>query len=133
MPYTIPKIFAPKGFQFKISIEKEDNKVISVRIFLFKNNVIIPAGYVELEKYRDSFMPHPYLEPKYRKQGLGILLYAKAIQWCLSNGCKVQSTGYTSRKAQRVWNSKRLNKLFLIKKKVYKKDNMTVWYAYSKV
>lgn len=126
------KISAPKEFRFRIVVEEDKGKILSARVFLFKNNIIVPVGYIELEKYGHSFMTHPYLSSKYRGKGLGVLLYAKAIQWCLDNGFKVQSTGYTSRMAKRVWRSKSLSNYFLIKRKFYKKDKMEVWYAYQK-
>ncbi len=53
---------------------------------------------------------------KYRRKGLGTLLYATMIDYALKKKCKVGSSYSPSTEARRVWNGKHMNSYFQIKK-----------------
>lgn len=125
------RIKAPKGFEFKVIVptDLDDNVLVELRLKKGGKRV----GAVELEKsYRGKFYStHSNLNIEFRNQKLGALMYAKAIAWCLQNGFKPRSSGYSSDAAERVWQSKTLRKYFKIR--CYKNTSMyRTWFAYSK-
>lgn len=67
---------------------------------------------VPADRIRGKYETHSFLFPKFRKKGLGTLMYAKAISLLLSKGYKIQSSEFPSGAAQRVWKSKSLKKYF---------------------
>jgi GNAT superfamily N-acetyltransferase len=130
------KVIAPKGFHFRIFKEPVDKKyprIVTVSLYV-KGKINRKIGYINLYKGWDkTYTTHSYLEDKYHGKGLGVLLYAKSIQWCLDNGCRARSSGASSKKAQRVWKSKGLRKFFNIK--TYKSrisSEYDTWHAYAK-
>jgi GNAT superfamily N-acetyltransferase len=146
----ITKIKAPKGFQFKITPGPAYTTVQ-----LFDKNKKVPdatgkmvpyayaVGNVNLHKdtFSDNFWrTHASLNAEYHNKGLGTLLYARAIQWCLEHGYRVSSSGRSSEMARRMWKSKSIRKFFRIKQaktKLGKQyptygDIYDRWYAYEK-
>lgn len=72
-------------------------------------------GHVELMKLdKKRLETHSNLEPSFHGKGFGVKIYARAIQWALENGFKVESSGSSSTEAQRVWRGKRLKQKFRI-------------------
>lgn len=125
----IPKIKAPKGYSFKI-----DTIGYRVRVILSHNKKQI--GRVSLHKsyyLAKTYETHSSLEEEYRGQGLGVLMYARAIQWALEHGYRIKSSGSTAGYAQRVWESKSLRKYFVIKKTFKMERTCPTWRAYAKI
>lgn len=129
----ITKVKVPRGFKFKIDDKRFDNIVIQLFDLKRKNRNI---GHVALRKNINNFYEtHSYLDEKYRNKGLGTLLYARAIQWCLENGYKIRSSGYASADAQRVWTSNSIRKHFNVRKlksKYTAERAGDTWFAYCK-
>jgi GNAT superfamily N-acetyltransferase len=117
---------APKGFHFGVTVDrysysngdyKRKRQPCLVTIELYKNDDTMPIGGIELERDgRNRYITHSSLVDEYRKQGLGTLMYAKAIKWCHDHGYRVGSSSGPSDMAQRVWNGKGLRKYFRIRK-----------------
>ena len=131
MKTSITKIDVPKGYSFKIS-KGPYGRGAYIRLHTIK--CLYHIGTVNLEKIRTGYYAtHSYLQSEYRNKGLGVLLYAKAIQYALRKGWKVQSSGASSEMAAKVWKSRTIRKYFTIK---YKKSFMgpwaDKWYAYAK-
>ena len=120
---NIPKIKAPKGYKFKVS--KYYRGVI---IYLLHGDYNIGSIRLSLSHmYDNTFYTHSYLDHCYRGKGLGTLMYARAIQWALEHGKKVQSSYTPSVYARRVWNSQGLRKYFRIIK------GKSAWFAHPKL
>jgi len=58
----------------------------------------------------------PGLDPTHRNKGLGIFMYAVAIEHGLRQGFTVVSSWNPSALAQRVWRSQRLSERFMVNK-----------------
>lgn len=129
MKKKIARIRAPKGFYFNI-VESTYNVYVELR--LLKNRRKI--GRVNLVKDDSkSYETHSSLDAAYHGRGLGALMYARAIQWCLTNGYRVKSSGASSESAQRVWRGKTLRKHFRIRTKRNIPDpSYDKWYASPK-
>jgi GNAT superfamily N-acetyltransferase len=128
MSKSIPKIKAPKGFSFKV--KKMSANYTRVTLHLAKGKQI---GYVNLSRVRPGFYAtHSGLDVKYHNKGLGVLLYARAIQYALEKGWRVSSSGGSSESAQRVWRGKTIRKYFSIKLKKGYQPYDDKWYAYAK-
>lgn len=137
----IAKVKAPKGFRFFI-VGKPGDENICVNLYKIsdlnkKDKTFI--GRINLEKnYGKSYSTHSSLIEAYRNKGLGTLMYARAVQFCLENGLKVRSSGGSSEMAQRVWRGKSIRKHFKIMTRRYKDSsgqyypNYDTFYAYSK-
>jgi GNAT superfamily N-acetyltransferase len=111
MPKKIVRIRAPKGFYFNIR-ETEYNVYVELRLLSNKRKV----GRVNLVKDNGkSYETHSSLDARYHGLGYGAKLYARAIQWCHTNGYTVKSSGCSSEMAQRVWRGKTLRKHFRIR------------------
>jgi GNAT superfamily N-acetyltransferase len=132
------KVRAPAGYSFRITngINQWDK---SIYINLVYNKTKQIVGKVTLcPSYLRSkaYETHSYLDDGWRNKGLGGIMYARAIQYCLENGYKVRSSGGSSEAAQRVWNGKVIRKYFLIRKRKDKyypdSDTCAIWYAYEK-
>lgn len=134
----------PKGFRFEIEEpifcnDEYDCSCLDGEILLYHHKELI--GSVELDlsnnHYKNSrkAVTHSWLERNYHGQGLGVLMYAKAIKYCMQKGYKIQSSGYSSEDAARVWKSKSLRQYFNIRSKIedkkYPMDK--TWVPYLKV
>lgn len=110
----IKKVKAPKGFRFVVRKNVYENwQVTLYRIF---RGHLDPIGHIELMRdYGKTYETHSNLDAAYHDQGLGALMYAKAIEWCLIRGYRCKSSGYPSEYAQRVWRGKTIRKYFDIK------------------
>lgn len=136
------RIRLPKGYSFKVVQYNDywDGNKISIRLLYGKNHTLV--GYVDLvPEYNTgrSLETHSYLAPKHRNKKLGVLMYAKAIQWCHTHKKPVKSSGSSSEDAQRVWKSKTLRKFFTIRKSYNddwarrnKSDDDATWRAYQR-
>ena len=142
----IAKIKAPTGFRFKTVVQSQ----YRTEIQLFDTEKYkrsdyyarYPIGSVSLVRDPDNgfFRTHALLSYDYHHRGLGVLMYAKAIQWALSHGERVSSSGRSSDMARRLWKSKSLRKYFMIKhlpnqlykNDVFNKERYDRWYAYEK-
>lgn len=126
------KIRVPKGFEFKIKIPNDPEDNVKIRLCIKATGKEI--GCIELEpKYKTNFyMTHSHLDCEFREQGLGALMYARAIQWCIDNNYRARSSGYSSDDAERVWQSKSLKKHFRILTRRQKSETYRTWFAYEK-
>lgn len=110
----LARVRAPKGYSFKVVPPDYAGGYTYVR--LFKKGVPYHIGQISLENYgANTFATHSRLEDAYHGKGLGAIMYAKAIQWCLDNGYKVRSSGSPSEYAQRVWGGSSLRRYFSIR------------------
>lgn len=124
------QIRAPRGFRFVVSPKTGTKRLISIDLVKSKTGHVV--GGVDLEwissrglKFDPKsqnpcfrrFETHSDIEEGLRGKGYGILMYAKAILVGQSRGLRVVSTRYSSTEAVRVWKSKRLRKMFRIKKR----------------
>jgi len=117
---------APAGFHIvtKNTIDCQDNYcdndypeelVPTINFNLFDANQNIDIGYVVLVKTaRGAYETHSEIERKYRGQGLGTILYAKAFHYGLNHKLKIVSSLNPSKYAQRVWNSRFIRNQFMI-------------------
>ncbi len=111
----IPKIRAPRGFHFRITKDYYDRKLEAVMVELWDSKSKREIGHVNLVRCHGNFMEtHSSLEEAYHNRKLGVLMYAKAIQWALKNGFKVRCGG-PSQAAQRVWRGNSIRKFFKIR------------------
>lgn len=128
---TAPKIKAPRGYKFRITRDRgqyaEDDKWDYVHVTLLNSKTNYEVGHIELEKDDNKWVTHSELNEDLRGQGIGIILYAKAIQYCHRKGWKVSSSGQSSDMAKRLWASKRLRKLF----KIIKRSSKNRYWDYS--
>ncbi len=146
-----PKIKLPKGYYFNIRVPR--GKYDEVVIYLHNRN-LIPKGQVEnksscwaggtrigcvsLEpawRHRKNktrfYRTHSGLETAYHGKGLGTMMYAKAVQWALSRGYRVSSSGSSSTQAQRMWTGKSIRKYCKLVKRHTAYGN-PIWYCYTK-
>lgn len=65
---------------------------------------------------KPTYRTHSTLSEAYHGKGIGILMYAKAIQLALKLGFTVKSSGQSSSKAKRVWSSKGLRRFYRVRK-----------------
>jgi hypothetical protein len=130
-----PKITVPRGFKILI-VKRSDISGGDIEIIAYKNNkkTLEAAGHVKLENHGRYYETHSNIMSKYRNKGLGIALYATAINYALSNKKKVESYEDPSPAAKRVWKSKRLNKMFDIEREDHGCDygNFTATYKRAK-
>ena len=149
----LKKITLPKGFKFKITVHNKRSAknheayINCVNIELYDtrrtecryHDPDCPIGSVELVRRNYSsgenspnnvFETHSSLDKEYHNKGLGALMYARAIQWCLANGYGVRSSCAPSAMAFNVWEGQTLRKHFRICYKKLEYDN--VYYAYRK-
>lgn len=130
-------IRAPRGFHFKISHCRDyfyNGRLYKGEHFISLYNSISnrKIGSICLEPYgTKTFCTHSSLDVEYRGQGLGALMYARAIQWCLDNGYKVRSSGSSSNDAERVWRSKSIRKNFSLRERISPYGHPT-WYVLNK-
>jgi GNAT superfamily N-acetyltransferase len=110
----LARVRAPKGYHFEVVKPDYDGAYTFVR--LYKKGVQYYIGQISLEPYgTKTYATHSRLEDAYHGKGLGAIMYAKAIQWCLDNGYKVRSSGSPSEYAQRVWGGSSLRRYFSIR------------------
>jgi GNAT superfamily N-acetyltransferase len=121
-----------KRFHFRIY--KRCLQIVTVSLYDIKGKPNKKIGYIDLYRdYPKSYTTHSFLDDRYHGKGLGVLMYARAIQWCLDNGFQVKSSGNSSLKARRVWKSKSLRELFNIKThKSTMGSEFDTWHAYTK-
>lgn len=114
------RVMAPKGFKFRmIPPEKDGARYAYCRLY-DKSHPGTYVGQITLEPYpKNKYITHSRLDSIYHGKGLGAVLYARAIQWCLDNGYKVGSSYSPSYLAQRVWTGSSLRRFFSIKKSAY--------------
>lgn len=106
------KVIAPKGFFFRIV--KDYYSSWSVQLCLKETGHEV--GHVNLcHEYSGCYSTHSHLDSKYRGRKLGAIMYAKAIQFGMSRGWRVRSSGGSSEDAQRVWRGSTLKRWFEIK------------------
>lgn len=141
----VPTIRAPKGFYFKISCHKSKsiNGYCFVNVDLFPNDQKlktvkwpIKAGGVQLNSSDGGkyYKTHSYLQEQYHGRGIGAIIYARAIQWALTNKKKISSSGNSSEKALRVWKGKTLRRLFTLRKVPNRSDpsEQEKYFCYAK-
>lgn len=120
----LARVRAPRGYSFEVN--KPTTGISYAYVKLYKKGVPGFIGRVTLEPDGSKrFVTHSRLDDAYHNQGLGALMYAKAIQWCLDNGYKVRSSYSPSSYAQRVWAGSSLRRYFSIRdnsKNVYSKS-----------
>ena len=133
MSKTSLQIKTPKGFTVRVSENDTHHVMIKLYHSGKANRVRGFIGRVTLYKRSAGvYETHYYLDDNYHGKGLGALLYARAIKWGLENGHLIRSSGASSDKARRVWESKTLRKFFSIKKRNGSVRDLDVWYAYPK-
>ncbi len=105
---------------------------IKVGLYIADSNI----GFVNLIPKGKELATHSWLSSNYRNKGLGVLMYARAIQYALENKKRIRSSGESSGDAQRVWKSKTLRKFFRIRRyddsNYPKVDTYATWRAYQK-
>lgn len=109
-------IRAPKGYRFEVEMF-DDDIYVNLR---FGPRVV---GVLRLESVYTPFrgragrrfITHSQLRYEHHCKGLGVLMYAKAIQYCKENGYKVSSSYMPSEAAKRVWQSKSIRKYFNVR------------------
>lgn len=149
------KIRAPRGFKFKIEKQfyyedqdpfnylsharpkdKRRKYPETVNVLLINSTTGEIVGNIDLERFKNRYVTHSDLQDQFHNKGIGIIMYAKAIQWCHKNGYKVSSSGSSSLEAQRLWASRRLRKWFKIVKRNYKgiwdSRPEPTWYVYPR-
>ena len=105
----------------QVLLYKKTTKIIDVLLnHKYIANIDLAICYSYDNSFETHCETHSYLEPKYRRTGLGTILYAYAINFCLQNKLKISSSTEPSSKAERVWRSKKLNRLFNIKENLNK-------------
>jgi GNAT superfamily N-acetyltransferase len=131
------RVRAPKGFHFTVGKENrscdchicradtKNNKQVN----LFFGDKEIGNVTLIFNQKKNSYVTHSWLSYDYHNKGLGSLMYAKAIQWCLDHGYGVSSSNSPSFEATRVWKGRVLRKFFLIRRKSVRSHT---WHAYSK-
>lgn len=130
-------IRAPRGFHFKISHRRDynfDGRRYNGEHYIQLYNSISnrKIGSIFLEPYgTKTFCTHSNLDIEYRGQGLGAIMYARAIQWCLDNGYKVRSSGSSSEDAERVWGGKSIRRNFFLRRRLSPYGRAT-WYVLNK-
>lgn len=118
---NVPRIRLPAGYHFQCKPTFYRGVPEKVEVCLYhKVKTTRKIGSVRLYYQGDNeFETHSDLSSSYRNKGLGALMYARAIAWCLERGYKVRSSGASSSDARRVWKGKTLRKLFVIKTEKY--------------
>jgi hypothetical protein len=126
------KIRTPKGFKFTIHVPNDPEDNVEIRLCIKETGKEI--GCIELERKLGTnfYMTHSHLDCEFREQGLGALMYARAIQWCMDNNYRARSSGYSSDDAERVWQSKSLKKHYRILTRRPKGSFSRTWFAYEK-
>jgi GNAT superfamily N-acetyltransferase len=128
------RLHAPAGFYFKIT---PGDYGFTVSLYKRRKRSNKMVGYIKLERHeiitRNKFIleTHSWLAPRLRGKGIGSLMYARAIQYALDHGHRVQSSGLSSDFAVRVWEGHYLRKHFKIKEE---RSNWSgwLWKAYAK-
>lgn len=111
----LARVRAPKGYYFEIDEPQFAGCYAYVK--LYKKGTDRYIGKLSLEPWgAKSYCTHSMLDDAYHGKGLGAIMYAKAIQWCLDNGYKVSSSASPSNMAQRVWGGSSLRRYFSIRK-----------------
>ena len=90
---------------------------------------LAPSSFRKDKKF--FYRTHSTLDSKYHGKGLGTMMYAKAIQWALSEGHRVSSSGDSSMLAKRMWTGKSIRKYCKVVARV-RADGRPIWYCYSK-
>lgn len=127
-PPATRMIKCPKGYHFVVtaprptrSIAYNSNslptsEVRSIWIELYNSKTKEKIGYVDLVLTKYNFWEtHSTLDDEEQGKGLGVLMYAKAIDVGLKNELVVKSSTAPSDDAKRTWKSRRLNALYEIK------------------
>lgn len=142
------KIILPKGLFFNRTLKDEYG---DYTIYLIADGVSCDTcgiyclgkgghviGHIRLDRIGNKrYKTHSDLDIEYHNKGLGTLLYAKAIKFCLSRGYKISSSGYSSSPAKRVWEGKTIRSFFKIRKRwlVHGRGNWAnrqpIWYVKS--
>lgn len=131
---------APKNFSWQIVEGRSYLGDRWAKVQLVRGTKKKVIGEVTLyEQDSGVWETHSWLDTRYHGKGYGTKLYARAIQWGMTNKVKVQSSGCTSEEAQRVWRGKSIRKYFRIVTKPYKwlddtyaDPSMDVFHAYRK-
>ena len=122
----LARVRAPKGYRFEII--PPETKGYYAYVKLYKKGVHHPIGRISLEPHsNDKYVTHSTLDEPYHGKGLGALMYARAIQWCLDNGYKVSSSSSPSSLAQRVWGGSSLRRYFSIRRAGNDGDYYKTW------
>ena len=129
---------APRGHYVEIKTDVNRNKDVHVRLVRRSDNRLV--GLIFLYRYdRRTYETHSRLDTYLRGRGIGTFLYVRAIRWCLENGYKVQSSGYSSPKAKNVWRGQGIRTFFNVKRRLahwgendYEKQHYATWHAYLK-
>lgn len=103
----------------------------TVKLYHKQNGKKTVIGSVRLYPYHKSknklcYETHSNLESRFHGQGLGSLLYKRAIEFCHHNSFIISSSQNPSMFAQRVWKSNGLKQHFYIRNRNYRT------YSYSK-
>lgn len=119
---VIKKVRAPKGF--RLTVAKNCYDYWQVNLFKVDKSQRTLIGTIELQRdYGRTFSTHSNLEPEFHGRGLGTIMYAKAIEWCLLRGYRCKSYGWPSAEAKRVWRGQGLRKYFDIKERQTIRDS----------
>lgn len=119
----------PKGYRFHVVstvaessgyvsnvLPKDQTQTYRIELRTSFDNEMI--GYVDVAQTVFGFWEtHAYLDSPYRGNGLGTLMYAKAIDTMLKLDNDIRSSATPSSNAEGVWRSKRLREHFIIKRK----------------
>lgn len=130
------KVKAPPKHFFRCTVGKYGD--VYIKLYKRFKNSDRKIGQVRLvDQGGKKFATHSNLDYRYHNKGLGTLMYAKAIEWCLARGYKCQSSGYSSEDAKRVWTGKSIRKYFRITQKqtesgVWANPDYQTWFAYEK-
>ncbi len=130
MRRIFPTIKVPK--EYFLRVQKISTYEAIVTLHLKSDNRTIGRVSLCHTGRKKKYITHSNLDERYHNKGLGILMYAWAINYALKKKWGVASSGYSSLYAQRVWRSKGLRKYFSIKYKMGTTSNQDKWYAYIK-
>jgi len=126
------RVVAPCGYRFEVSPKRNLNEQLgkfTITVSLLKKRHRKIVGWVDLQcidrKANESFdrakhttfETHSYLDEDLHGEGIGSLMYLKAINVGHSRGFNVCSSNAPSDNAQRIWRGTTLRKYYRIVKR----------------
>ena len=110
IPTSLPKKGKDDYYNFFLSGPCWHGENCTIKFHVIGSLSLVRTKYGFYETHSDIYKL--FNESK----GYGIELYKRAIQYALKNKLEVRSSSYRTFKASRLWQSKRLNSVFKIKK-----------------